>query len=83
MSELLSKAETLRRFIAEITFIDIDKIKYETLLFEEGFFDSLGFLSLVSFLQDEFSIEIDGDDLSESNFESINTIAAFIETKIQ
>ena len=40
MSELLSKAETLRRFIAEITFIDIDKIKYETLLFEEGFFDS-------------------------------------------
>ena len=40
-------------------------------------------LSLVSFLQDEFSIEIDGDDLSESNFESINTIAAFIETKIQ
>jgi acyl carrier protein len=76
-----SQAELLRNFIAEITFTEIEKINYETLIFEEGIFDSLGFLSLVSFLQDEFGVEIDGEDLNEENFESINAIVNFINSK--
>ena len=74
-------AEKLRGFIKEISFSDDDRIKEDTLLFAEGIFDSLGFLSLVSYLSDEFGIDVSNDELSEENFESINAIAAFIEKK--
>lgn len=74
-------AEKLKRFIKEITFTDDDRIKEDTHLFAEGVFDSLGFLSLVSFLNDEFGIDISNDELSEENFESINAIVAFIKKK--
>ncbi len=73
--------EKLRNFISEITFSDIDKIKLETLIFEEGIFDSLGFLSLISYLDEEFGIEVANHELSEENFESIKAIAAFVEKK--
>jgi acyl carrier protein len=73
--------EQLRNFISEITFTDIDKIKEDTLIFEEGIFDSLGFLSLISFLDEEFGVEVENDELNEENFESINAIVAFIAKK--
>ena len=74
-------AEKLKGFIKEISFSDDDRIKENTQLFAEGIFDSLGFLSLVSYLNDEFGIDISNDELSEENFESINAIVAFIEKK--
>ena len=74
-------AEKLMGFIKEISFSDDDRIKEDTLLFAEGIFDSLGFLSLVSYLSDEFGIDVSNDELSEENFESINAIVAFIEKK--
>ena len=74
-------AEKLRGFIKEISFSDDDRIKEDTLLFAEGIFDSLGFLSLVSYLSDEFGIDVSNDELSEENFDSIIAIAAFMEKK--
>jgi acyl carrier protein len=73
--------EQLKNFISEITFSDVEKIKEDTLIFEEGIFDSLGFLSLISFLDEEFGVEVGNDELSEENFESINAIVAFIAKK--
>jgi|LSQX01.2.fsa_nt_gb acyl carrier protein len=81
MNTETSQAEQLRIFISEVTFTDIDKIKKDTMIFDEGLFDSLGFLSLVGYLQDEFGIEVEGDELNEENFESIDAIVAFIENK--
>lgn len=75
--------EKLRKFISEITFTEIEKIKDNTLLFEEGIFDSLGFLSLISFLNDEFGIEVDNTELNEENFESIKAVVEFIAKKKQ
>lgn len=74
-------AEKLKGFIKEISFSDDDRIKEDTRLFAEGIFDSLGFLSLVSYLSDEFGIDVSNDELSEENFESINAIVAFIMKK--
>jgi acyl carrier protein len=81
MDVLISQMEELRKFISEITFTDIDKIKEDTLLFEEGIFDSLGFLSLVSFLNEEYGIDVENDELSEDNFKSINAIVEYIAKK--
>ena len=73
--------EKIRKFISDITFTDLSKIEDSTLLFQEGIFDSLGFLSLISFLDKELGIEISNDELIEENFESIKAIVAFIERK--
>ncbi|MBP9136822.1 MAG: acyl carrier protein [Chitinophagales bacterium] len=81
MEIAIMQIEQLRNFISEITFTDIDKIREDTLIFEEGIFDSLGFLSLISFLDEEFGVEVENDELNEVNFESINAIVAFIAKK--
>ena len=81
MDSTNTQIELLRQFISEITFTDIDKIKEDTLIFEEGIFDSLGFLSLISYLDEEFGVEVANDELSEENFESIKAVAAFINKK--
>jgi D-alanine--poly(phosphoribitol) ligase subunit 2 len=81
MDTIISQIEQLRNFISEITFSDIDKIKNDTLLFEEGIFDSLGFLSLVSVLNEEYGIDVTNDELSEDNFKSINAIVEYIAKK--
>ena len=64
MKIMESQTEQLRNFISEVTFSDIEAIKEDTLIFEEGIFDSLGFLSLVSYVNEEFKIEIENDELS-------------------
>jgi acyl carrier protein len=81
MNVAISQVEQLRNFISEVTFTDIEKIQEDTLIFQEGIFDSLGFLSLISFLDEEFGIEVDNDELNEENFESIKAIVAFISKK--
>lgn len=81
METAVLQMEQLRSFISEITFTDIDKINEDTLIFEEGIFDSLGFLSLISFLDEKFGIEVGNDELSEENFESIRAIVAYIAKK--
>lgn len=81
MEMVLSQIEQIRNFISEITFTDVEKIKEDTLLFEEGIFDSLGFLSLISYLSEEIGVEVANDELSEENFQSIEAIEAFIDKK--
>lgn len=83
MYDSISYSEKLRNFISEITFTEVEKIKDNTLLFEEGIFDSLGFLSLISFLNDEFGVEVDNNELNEGNFESIKAVVEFITRKKQ
>ncbi|MCG8580248.1 MAG: acyl carrier protein [Bacteroidales bacterium] len=73
--------EDIRTFISEITFVDKETIADETKLFEEGIFDSMGLLSLITFLDEEMGVKTDDSDLTEENFQSINTIVAFLEKK--
>jgi acyl carrier protein len=50
-------------------------------LIESGIIDSLGIMSLLSFVEGEFSVEIPGDDLLPENFSSIAAITALIERR--
>lgn len=81
MDVAVSQIRELRKFISEITFTDVEKIKEDTLLFDEGIFDSLGFLSLVSFLNEEYGVDVTNDELSEDNFKSINAVVEYIAKK--
>ena len=77
-SELLAE---IQNFIFENTFVDTKKITPETLIFREGYFDSMGFVSLISFLEERFSIVTDSEDLVEENFESIDAISKYVMSK--
>lgn len=73
--------EDIRNFIAETSFTEPGKIKDETMLFEEGIFDSMGLLSLVSFLEENFGVQTDDIDLMEDNFKNINAIESYVNKK--
>jgi acyl carrier protein len=81
MEATLQIKDQIRTFIVETTYVDKSKIKDETMLFKDGYFDSMGFVSLISFLEEKFSIQTSDQDLVEENFESVNAITDFIQKK--
>jgi acyl carrier protein len=81
MENLIQVKDKIRQFIVETTFAPAEQVKNETLIFVEGIFDSMGFVSLINFIEESFSIKAKDSELLEDNFESIDAIARFIESK--
>ncbi len=54
-------------------------LKDEDLLVESGIIDSLGIMTLLSFIEERFSIQIASEDLMPENFSSISAVAGLIE----
>jgi len=80
MSEIKDKA---RVFIVENFLYGNDgNLKDETSFLEGGILDSTGVLELVSFLEETFSIHVEGDDLVPENLDSLNNIQAYVEKRI-
>ena len=50
-------------------------------LLESGMLDSMGVLDVVTFIEQEYSFTVADEDLSPENFQSIDRIAAFIQSK--
>jgi acyl carrier protein len=51
------------------------------LLFEEGIIDSLHLLELIDLLQERFGMEVEGDELSPENFESLQAMGDYVRRK--
>lgn len=45
--------------------------------------DSLGVLSLVTFLQDRFQITVEDEDVIPGNLDTVNDVVAFVARKLQ
>jgi acyl carrier protein len=73
--------EKVKSYIHQAAHVDNEKIKDESLIFKEGYFDSMGFMVLITFIEEEFGIKTGDLDLTEENFESINAITDFIDRK--
>lgn len=73
--------EKVTTYVLDSTYADKEKINEETLIFKEGFFDSMGFVMLLGFLEESFSIKPSDADLVEENFESIKAIVNYVVTK--
>ena len=58
-----------------------DTLNAETSLIESGAVDSLGILEIVSFLGEQYSIEIGDEDFLPENFESLSALTNFVVTK--
>ena len=68
--------------IVEKSYALKDKVKDNRLIFVDGIFDSMGFLGLIDFNEDNFDIKAEDSELLEVNFEPVNAIGSFIEKKL-
>lgn len=82
MENTLEIKNKIRQFIIETTYSPSDQVKDDTLIFVQGIFDSMGFISLINFIEEAFSIKAKDSELLEDNFESIDAIAKFITKKL-
>ncbi len=76
--ELGTIKQQIGDYIKELSFGDLRNLTDETLIFHDGFFDSMGLVSLITFLEESYNIQVTENDLDEANFESINAISSFI-----
>lgn len=51
-------------------------------LVQSGIIDSLGITTMLIFLEEEFNVQIPGDDLIPENFASVSTITALVERQM-
>ena len=72
----------IQNFVIETSFSDKDKITETVYLFKDGYFDSMGFVSLIAFIEDKYKVKVNDDELVEENFETIRAIAGFITKKL-
>ena len=64
-------------------YFDVSKVNKDDNIFELGFVNSLFAMQMVSFIENEFDLEISNDELNLDNFKSINSILAFIDSKFE
>jgi acyl carrier protein len=74
--------EVISKYIKENTFKEASLIKDDTLIFQEGFFDSMGFVMLIDYIEENCKIKTNDSDLVEENFQSINAINDFVMRKL-
>ena len=80
---MLSVKSQIREFIVENFMFGSDEgLEDDTSFLDEGIIDSTGILELVDFLEEEFSIEIEDDDLVPENLDSLNNLYRYLNQKI-
>jgi acyl carrier protein len=75
--------EELRQYIL-VEFLPGEKasnLKDDTPLLTSGILDSVATLKLVSFIEERCGIEVEAHEAGNENFDSIDGIASFIESK--
>lgn len=82
MTNSIEISEKIKQFIIETSFLPSDQLKNDTLIFVQGIFDSMGFISLYNYIEETFAIKVEDNELVEENFESINAITDFVVRKL-
>lgn len=82
MEETSKIQEKVKEFILKTAYITEDKVSNDSHIFAEGIMDSMGFISIISFIESTFLITASDNELLESNFESINAITNFVTKKL-
>lgn len=75
----MNAKERIKEFV--IKYIQEEDFGDDVNLFEKGYVNSLFAMQLVLFVESEFGMRVDNDDLDISNFDTINHIVELIEKK--
>lgn len=74
---------SLRKYIKETFLLQSDAadVGDDDPLLESGIVDSMGILQFVNFIEAEYGIDVDDDEIVPENFETMTEIAAFVKAK--
>lgn len=79
----LTNIYSVKKFIVDhFLFGDGSALQNDTSFLEKGIIDSTGFLEVVSFLEETYSITVEDDELLPENFECLNNIDQFLQKKL-
>ena len=75
----------VNRYISEelVTEADLLPLSNDLPLLDAGILDSLKFLSLVTFLEEQFGFTVEDIDLTRDNFETVDVICAYVRKKLR
>jgi acyl carrier protein len=74
--------ESVRAFIAkEILFADKYAYPDTASFLDEGIVDSMNVLQIVMFIEKQFGIKVEDEEVVPDNFDSIARLAAYVQTK--
>jgi len=74
----------VRNFVVEnFLFGNANGLEDDTSFLEAGILDSTGVLEVVAFLEQQFGVRVDDDELTPENLDSIASIGAFVSRKLQ
>ena len=73
--------DIIRQYITSELATDGKEVSDSDLLVEDSIIDSFAIMSLLGFLEDQFDIQIGGDELLPENFQSIAALTAMVERK--
>ncbi len=77
--------QKVRNFIVTNFFLDVSEIGLEdtTSFLETGIIDSTGIMEVVTYIQDEFGIEIEDREILPENLDTLQYIGRFVSGKLQ
>lgn len=75
--------QDIRRFVIENYLFgqDADELGNDDSLLDAGLVDSTGILELIAFLEREYDISIQDEELIPDNLDSVDKLVAFVERK--
>ncbi len=73
----------IRKYLFENFLFDMkeDALQNDSSFLEQGIIDSTGILELVEWLETEFGIAVDDEELIPENLDSVNLLSAYISRK--
>jgi len=73
----------IRDFIAQNLLFSDNGYQYDDddSFLQEGIVDSVGVMDLVSFVEDNFNVEVDDQEIVPDNFDSVNKLAQYVRGK--
>lgn len=77
--------DRIKKYILEnfLFSTDLKAIGDDTSFLKTGIIDSTGILEIIGFLEEEFNVKVEDEDVIPENLDSINLLASYVEKKIQ
>lgn len=78
----MSLQDDIRTFIVDNFLFGVDSgLANDSSFLKEGIVDSTGIMQLVSYIQEQYRITVEDEELTPENLDSINKVSAFIQDK--
>jgi acyl carrier protein len=83
--DIIATQKQIREYVVENFLLGEDEgeLSDDTSFLESGLIDSTGILELISFLEEEFEVEIADEEMIPDNLDSVESVARFIALKLK